>query len=71
MAFTQEDLATLNEAISTGAQTVRYGDRTVTYHSMKEMLLLRNTMKAEIEAATGVTKPRRRTFRVYQSGSGN
>lgn len=71
MAYTQQDLDALNEAIAMGVQSVRYSDRTVNFHSLDEMLRLKNLMQAEIdEAATGVTKRRRRTFLVYQSGNG-
>lgn len=53
MAFNQSDLTALEAAIKTGTKRVRYADREVEYHSMAEMLALRDLMRAEIAAATG------------------
>ncbi len=43
-AFTITDLAALNAAIASGAQEVRFQDRTVVYRSVKDMLLARTLM---------------------------
>lgn len=48
MAFTQTQLSALEAAIATGARTVAYADRTVTYNSLQEMLALRAQMIAEL-----------------------
>lgn len=48
--WTSEQLRVLSEAIASGVQTVRYADRTVTYHSLKEMLDLRDRMVRELDA---------------------
>jgi len=45
MAWTEEQLANLEEAIATGALTVKYRDKEVTYRSQREMLELRETMR--------------------------
>jgi len=37
MAFTQDDLAAINEAIASGELTVDFGDRKVTYRSVAEL----------------------------------
>ena len=69
MAFTQEQLTQLEEAIASGTLRVRYADRDVTFHSLKEMRTLRSQMQTELGLAAG--RPRRkRTMRVYQSGRG-
>lgn len=49
--WTSEHLAALERAIAKGARRVEYGDQAVTYHSVDEMLRLRNTMRSEIAAA--------------------
>ena len=53
MAFTQTQLDTLEAAIATGARTVAYADRTVTYNSLAEMLALRAQMIAELGGGDG------------------
>lgn len=71
MAFTTDDVAKLERAIARGHKTVRYGDRTVEYHSMKEMRDALAQMRAEVEEAAGTTTPaRRRFFRATQTGRG-
>lgn len=53
MSWTQNDLATLERAVATGARKVRYADgREVTYHSLKEMLALLDVMKAALAGGT-------------------
>lgn len=70
MAFTQQQINALEAAIASGTLSVRYGDRQVTYQSLSEMRRLLRQMRAEAGAAAG-QRPRRRTMRLYQSGSGN
>lgn len=52
MAWSQTDLTALESAISAGALRVEYsgagGSRTVTYHSLQEMLDLRRLMRTEL-----------------------
>jgi len=52
MAFSETQLATLEAAISTGTKVVRYGDKQVEYHSMGEMLTLRDAMKRELDTTS-------------------
>lgn len=52
MAWTQSDLDALESAIKGGVKRVQYGDRAVEYHSMREMLDLRDTMKNAVAAST-------------------
>jgi hypothetical protein len=44
LAFKQEDLQKLEEAIAQGALRVRYSDKEVTYRSLAEMLQIRDLM---------------------------
>ena len=68
MAFTQQDLVTLERAIASGAQQVRYADRTVTYQSTADMQRARKEIAAEL--GVELAPPRRRMFRVTQTGNG-
>ncbi len=47
-AFTQAQLDLLEVAISQGVRTVKYTDKEVTYHSLAEMLQLRQTMRVAL-----------------------
>jgi len=69
MAWTRADVDKLDRAIASGTLSVRYGDRTITYQSTDAMIKARKLMLSEVEPAEGKT-PRRRTFRLYQSGRG-
>jgi len=53
VAWTQSQLDALDVAISKGTRTVSYGDKTVTYHTLSEMMSLRAQMMAEIDAQSG------------------
>ncbi len=59
MAFTQEQLNTLNAAIAEGALIVWYGDKRIEYRSLDQMIKIRNMMIEEINAAANKTKPSR------------
>ena len=48
MAFTKEQVAKLEAAISAGVLSVRYADRTVTYQSLDSMRRLLKQMRDEI-----------------------
>lgn len=71
MAYTVDDVTAIEEAIKSGALRFTIGDRTVQYQTLEELKKLRLEMLAEIDEATEIGRPRkRRTFRVYQSGTG-
>lgn len=53
MAFSQIQLDSLEKAISKGVLTFRLNGRLVTYHSLNEMIKLRDTMKSEL----GISSP--------------
>lgn len=48
MPYTQTDLDGLDAAIKTGALTIEYADKKVTYRSMSEMLQVRAAMLADL-----------------------
>lgn len=49
MAWTQQDLDAINNAIGTGAKRVRYQTHEVEYQSASELLRVRDIIKAEVE----------------------
>lgn len=51
MAYTSEQLSSIESAIASGTLTVRYGDRLITYQSLNELLRLRDIMRAEMGAS--------------------
>jgi thiamine monophosphate synthase len=52
MAWTESDLDALEAAIKQGVREVQYRDRRVTYHSLDEMLKLRQLMRDEVTGGT-------------------
>lgn len=60
MAFTQTDIDALKTAISAGrgARTIAFGDQTITFHSVAEMVELLRIMAADV--ATTASTPRTR-----------
>lgn len=57
MAWTDADLTKVRKAIASGALTIRYADRTVTYRSLEDL----RSIEREIATALGQpTTPRRR-----------
>lgn len=67
MAFTLDQLTTLDAAIAQGALTVKYADKEVTYRSLKEMLELRGLMAAEVTPAN-YNDTKGRKFATFNSG---
>lgn len=63
MAFTQEQLDALDDAISRGVRKVEYDGESVTYESMSEMLRLKSIMERQLSG--NVT-----TRRVFGTGRG-
>ena len=52
MSFSHADLDAVERAIATGVQSVTYADRTVTYRSTRELMLLRDRMQRELAGAS-------------------
>lgn len=48
MAYTTEQVDTLEAAIAQGAKRVQYADKTVEYRSLSEMIELLGIMKTEL-----------------------
>ena len=68
MAWTQADLDALETAIKAGAEQVHFADRSVTYASLDKLMKLRAAMKAEIDAAAGVTVADRTSLASHSRG---
>lgn len=68
MAFTQIQLDTLDAALATGTLTVMYGNKSVTYRSIDEMLRLRNLMAAELGLTNSKDLNNGRTYGKYYKG---
>lgn len=52
MAYTVDQLNILEKAIASGTQQVRFNDRIITYHSLKDMRDLRDAIRAELGVAS-------------------
>jgi len=50
VAFSQAQLDALDEALATGALSVKYADRSVTYRSLSDMIALRDRMARTLES---------------------
>lgn len=50
--YTDADLAAVNAAITSGAQSVSFGNRTVTHYSLSDLLLLRAEIIRSLTATT-------------------
>lgn len=53
--WTLADLAALDAALKKGVRRVQYQGESVEYHSMAEMLRLRDQMRAELGLTTAAT----------------
>lgn len=60
MAWTQTDIDALKAAIAAGrgARTITFGDQTVTFHSVDEMLTLLGRMEADVATTAGTPRTR-------------
>jgi hypothetical protein len=68
VAWTQVNLDALDAAIAKGEKRVSFGDRTVEYRSLDEMLRARGVIQAELDNAAVVERPRQRL--AYHAGKG-
>jgi hypothetical protein len=67
VAWTQQQLDAVEAAIASGELTVRFGDRTVTYRSMDELLRARAVIR-EAQAAEAGTATDRFSFAQTSKG---
>lgn len=65
MAYTQQQLDTLTDAIAQGALEVWYGDKKVVYRSLAEMRSIRDEMQSEL----GVSRNNKRRFASFTKGT--
>lgn len=64
MPYTREQYETLSAAIATGQRRVQYGDRTVEYRSLDEMLRIQALMAQEL----GQIRQPNRVLASFQKG---
>lgn len=64
MAWTQTDIDALKAAISEGrgARTIAFGDQSVTFHTVEEMLVLLRMMQEDVSATASVPRTRYAAF---------
>lgn len=58
MAWTQQQLDAVEAAIASGELTVRFGDRTVSYRSMDELLQARAVIQDALAEKSGTATDR-------------
>jgi len=63
MAYTEQQIQALKDALATGARRVRFGDREIEYRSIDEQKAAIATAEAELARETG--KPLARQIRVW------
>jgi hypothetical protein len=51
--WTEKDLAAIDEAIASGAQSVAYESKSITYRSLDEMRLIRDAIRKSLGVAGG------------------
>lgn len=56
MAYTLEQLQTLEDAIAQGVNQVMYGNKMVIYRSVDDMIKVRNLMRVELGLTIGTTR---------------
>lgn len=59
MAYTSEQLSTLESAIAQGVTKVKYADKEVEYRSLDDMIRLRNLMRQELGMSGGIASRRK------------
>lgn len=67
MAYTEQQLIAVEQAITRGERVVRYADRTVEYRSVDELMKVRDQIRSSLADAVG---PRSRVVRLFHRGRG-
>ena len=64
MAWTQSDIDALKAAIAAGrgARSISFGDQTVTFHSVAEMIELLRVMQDDVSATASTPRTRYAAF---------
>lgn len=65
-SWTQADIDALESSIKKGVRTVQFENRSVTYHSLDEMLKLLDTMRSAVAQTSGGTS--RSTYAQFSKG---
>jgi hypothetical protein len=58
MAFTQQNLDALEQAIATGTLSIEYNGKRITYRSVADLLKARDVIKTELAKQTPGSSPR-------------
>jgi hypothetical protein len=74
MAFSKEDVESIDSAIASGELTVDFGDRKISYRSIPELRkakahILENLPRSELEAL-GINRSRQRRPRAFRMNVG-
>lgn len=65
MAFTQQNLDAIENAIATGTLSVEYNGKRVTYRSMSDLMRARDVIKSELAKQQPASAPRS-SVAIYQ-----
>jgi hypothetical protein len=65
MAFTQQNLDAIENAIATGTLSVEYNGKRVTYRSMSDLMRARDVIKSELAKQQPASTPRS-SIAIYQ-----
>ena len=57
MAFTADDLVTIDAAIAAGEFSIRLGDMAITYRSMDDLIKARETIVADLDRQASAARP--------------
>lgn len=66
MAYTQDDIDALREAIASGVRSIRHGEGSTEYQSLAEMRKQLAIMEQEVN---GTNRAKRRSVGAYRSGT--
>ena len=69
MSYTLSQYKIITDAIATGALAVHYGDKTVTYRSLDEMIHIQMMMKNELFPSQNTNNGRK--FASFSKGTNN
>jgi len=67
-SWTQSDIDALEAAIKVGRLSVRFGDRSVQYQSITEMLKLRQEMIDAVASSGGTSTQNRTSYASFSKG---
>lgn len=68
MAWEASDITALETAIKSNVRSVQFGEKSVTYHSLAEMLQLLDQMRRSVAATTSTGGSTSCTYAKFQKG---